>query len=67
DYFPPIGGLRTEIDSHAKTPQNLVWEILYISGGLGGLVVRSRLWGRRVPGSKHDSTEDPTCMEHVAL
>ncbi|GBM43100.1 hypothetical protein AVEN_269918-1 [Araneus ventricosus] len=24
-------GLRKEIDSHAKTPQELVWEILYIS------------------------------------
>ncbi|GBL85833.1 Kinesin-like protein KIF11 [Araneus ventricosus] len=27
--------------------------------GWGGLVVRSRLWGHRVPGSKPDSTEDP--------
>ncbi|GBM79988.1 hypothetical protein AVEN_47456-1 [Araneus ventricosus] len=30
--------------------------------GRGGLVVRSRLWGRKVPGSKPDSTEDPPCM-----
>ncbi|GBN79373.1 hypothetical protein AVEN_82288-1 [Araneus ventricosus] len=30
--------------------------------GRGGLVVRSRLWGRRVPGSKPDSSEDPLCM-----
>ncbi|GBN24777.1 hypothetical protein AVEN_11509-1 [Araneus ventricosus] len=27
--------------------------------GRGGLVVSSRLWGRRVPVSKPDSTEDP--------
>ncbi|GBL73201.1 hypothetical protein AVEN_159266-1 [Araneus ventricosus] len=34
--------------------------------GRGGLVVRSRLWGRRVPGSKPDSTDDPPCMGPVA-
>ncbi|GBM11712.1 hypothetical protein AVEN_75661-1 [Araneus ventricosus] len=34
--------------------------------GRGGLVVKSRLWGRRVPGSKPDSTEDPPCMGLVA-
>ncbi|GBM53706.1 hypothetical protein AVEN_56405-1 [Araneus ventricosus] len=34
--------------------------------GRGGLVVRSRLWGRRAPGSKPDSTEDPPCMGPVA-
>ncbi|GBL90798.1 hypothetical protein AVEN_269081-1 [Araneus ventricosus] len=34
--------------------------------GRGGLVVRSRLWDRRVPGSKPDSTEDPPCMGPVA-
>ncbi|GBM54162.1 hypothetical protein AVEN_208762-1 [Araneus ventricosus] len=28
----------------------------------GGHVVRSRLWGRRVPGSKPDSTEDQPCI-----
>ncbi|GBM66922.1 hypothetical protein AVEN_199898-1 [Araneus ventricosus] len=28
----------------------------------GGLVVGSRLWGRRAPGSKPDSTENPPCM-----
>ncbi|GBN23833.1 hypothetical protein AVEN_267270-1 [Araneus ventricosus] len=27
-----------------------------------GLVVRSRPWGHTVPGSKADSTEDPSCM-----
>ncbi|GBL92713.1 hypothetical protein AVEN_119104-1 [Araneus ventricosus] len=32
----------------------------------GGLAERSRLWGRRVPGSKPDSTEDPPCMGPVA-
>ncbi|GBN14357.1 hypothetical protein AVEN_36723-1 [Araneus ventricosus] len=34
--------------------------------GRGGLMVRSPLWGRRVPGSKPDSTEDPPCMGPVA-
>ncbi|GBL67062.1 hypothetical protein AVEN_246745-1 [Araneus ventricosus] len=33
--------------------------------GRGGLVVRSRLWDRRVPGSRPDSTEDPPCMGPV--
>ncbi|GBO05486.1 hypothetical protein AVEN_57976-1 [Araneus ventricosus] len=27
------------------------------------LVLRSQLWGWRVPGSKPDSTEDPLCKE----
>ncbi|GBM62608.1 hypothetical protein AVEN_187021-1 [Araneus ventricosus] len=31
----------------------------------GGLVVRSRLWGRRAPGSKPHPTEDPPCMGPV--
>ncbi|GBN16142.1 hypothetical protein AVEN_22442-1 [Araneus ventricosus] len=35
------------------------------SRGQGGLVVRSRFWGRRVPGSRPDSTEDPPCMGPV--
>ncbi|GBM36661.1 hypothetical protein AVEN_221935-1 [Araneus ventricosus] len=30
--------------------------------GRGGLMVRSRVWGRRVPGSKNDYTEAPLCM-----
>ncbi|GBN10537.1 hypothetical protein AVEN_182670-1 [Araneus ventricosus] len=30
------------------------------------LVVRSRPWGRRDPGSKPDSTEDPSCIWLVA-
>ncbi|GBM17435.1 hypothetical protein AVEN_207502-1, partial [Araneus ventricosus] len=32
----------------------------------GGLVVKSRLQGRRVPGSKPDSTGDPPCIGPVA-
>ncbi|GBL96939.1 hypothetical protein AVEN_182519-1 [Araneus ventricosus] len=31
--------------------------------GRGGIVVRSRLWGLKIPGSKLDSTEDPPCMD----
>ncbi|GBO26261.1 hypothetical protein AVEN_11754-1 [Araneus ventricosus] len=30
--------------------------------GRGGLVVRSRLWGRRAPGPNPDFTEDPPYM-----
>ncbi|GBN29884.1 hypothetical protein AVEN_178989-1 [Araneus ventricosus] len=33
--------------------------------GRGGLVGRARLRGRRVPGSKPDSTEDPPCIGPV--
>ncbi|GBO38926.1 hypothetical protein AVEN_240257-1 [Araneus ventricosus] len=33
--------------------------------GRGGLEVRSRLRGRRLPGLKTDSTEDPPCMRPV--
>ncbi|GBN56380.1 hypothetical protein AVEN_237416-1 [Araneus ventricosus] len=32
----------------------------------GGLVVGSRPWGRRAPGLKPDSTEDPTYMGPAA-
>ncbi|GBN67266.1 hypothetical protein AVEN_146050-1 [Araneus ventricosus] len=28
-----------------------------------GLVLRCRLWGRRVPGSNPGSTEDPPCLD----
>ncbi|GBN23241.1 hypothetical protein AVEN_224013-1 [Araneus ventricosus] len=42
-------------------PQNLSKQ-----RGCGGLVVRSRLWGWRAPGSRPDSTEDPPCMGPVA-
>ncbi|GBL68646.1 hypothetical protein AVEN_159633-1 [Araneus ventricosus] len=37
-------------------------KILNFGQGRGGLLVRSRLWGRRAPGSKPNSTEDPPCM-----
>ncbi|GBM58465.1 hypothetical protein AVEN_214220-1 [Araneus ventricosus] len=33
-----------------------------VVGGSGGLIVRSRLWGRRVPDSKPDSTEDTSSI-----
>ncbi|GBN57659.1 hypothetical protein AVEN_23963-1 [Araneus ventricosus] len=38
-------------------------EPVRLEGGRGGLVVRSRLWGRRAPGLKPDSTEDPSSMD----
>ncbi|GBN97226.1 hypothetical protein AVEN_82096-1 [Araneus ventricosus] len=41
--------------------------LLKIYKGRCGLVVGSRLWGRRVAGSKPDSTEDPPCMGPAAL
>ncbi|GBO25891.1 hypothetical protein AVEN_147040-1 [Araneus ventricosus] len=34
--------------------------------GRGGLVARSRPWGRSAPGPKPDSTEDPPCMGPAA-
>ncbi|GBO37517.1 hypothetical protein AVEN_67710-1 [Araneus ventricosus] len=40
--------------------------ILIIIWGRGGLVVRSRPWGRRAPGSRPDSTENPPCMGPAA-
>ncbi|GBN49777.1 hypothetical protein AVEN_74068-1 [Araneus ventricosus] len=40
--------------------------IIFFMQGRGGLVVRPRLWGRRIPGSIPDSTEDPPCMGPVA-
>ncbi|GBL82701.1 hypothetical protein AVEN_263761-1 [Araneus ventricosus] len=33
-----------------------------VQKGRGGLVVRSRLRGRRAPGSKPNSTGDPPCV-----
>ncbi|GBN38770.1 hypothetical protein AVEN_129640-1, partial [Araneus ventricosus] len=48
-----------------KNPQNLASLGVYRKG-LGDQVARSRPWGRRAPGSKPDSTEDPPCMGPVA-
>ncbi|GBN77183.1 hypothetical protein AVEN_157047-1 [Araneus ventricosus] len=39
--------------------------ILLLFCDRGGLVVRKRLWCRRVPGLKPDSAEDPPCMGPV--
>ncbi|GBM07503.1 hypothetical protein AVEN_100708-1 [Araneus ventricosus] len=36
--------------------------IAKVRTGRCGLVIRSRLWGRRTPGSKPDSTAGPPCM-----
>ncbi|GBO11647.1 hypothetical protein AVEN_92066-1, partial [Araneus ventricosus] len=33
----------------------------------GGLVIRSRLWGQRVPDSEPNSTEDKSCIKPGAL
>ncbi|GBN63393.1 hypothetical protein AVEN_115912-1, partial [Araneus ventricosus] len=49
-----------------KTCVDLMIHLHGICGGHGGLVVRPRLWGRRAPGSRPDSTEDPPCMVPVA-
>ncbi|GBL74700.1 hypothetical protein AVEN_243582-1 [Araneus ventricosus] len=38
---------------------------LIVTGG-GGLVVRCRLWGWSIPGSKPDSTEQPPCTGPLA-
>ncbi|GBM66352.1 hypothetical protein AVEN_69100-1 [Araneus ventricosus] len=60
--FHELGALRPQSrDLTARPPRPyLVWEIY--TSGRGGLVVRSRPWGRWVPGSRPDSTEDPPCM-----
>ncbi|GBN76408.1 hypothetical protein AVEN_170013-1, partial [Araneus ventricosus] len=52
-----LGKIRTSFTGGSK--------MRYRRLGRGSLVVRSRLWGRRVPGSKPDSTEDPPCMGPV--
>ncbi|GBO19437.1 hypothetical protein AVEN_179272-1 [Araneus ventricosus] len=44
----------------------IILPISPIRRGRGGLVVRSRPWGRRVAGSKPDSIEDPSCIGPVA-
>ncbi|GBN63120.1 hypothetical protein AVEN_260281-1 [Araneus ventricosus] len=46
--------------------QNFVQQRSANIRGRGRLVVRSRMWGRRVPGSKPDSTADPSCNGPVA-
>ncbi|GBM99920.1 hypothetical protein AVEN_248277-1 [Araneus ventricosus] len=44
-----------------------IWNnLLKFDAGRGGLVVRSGLWGRRAPGPKQDSIEDPPCMGPAA-
>ncbi|GBL78005.1 hypothetical protein AVEN_143322-1 [Araneus ventricosus] len=42
----------------------MIWYKTY--SGRGGLVVRSRLRGGRIPGSKPDSTENTSCIGPVA-
>ncbi|GBM24537.1 hypothetical protein AVEN_217118-1 [Araneus ventricosus] len=62
-----VAFFRNESDtefSEYQFPQRIVIRLLF--RGRGGLVVRSRPWGRRVPGSRPDSTEDPPCMGPVA-
>ncbi|GBM18282.1 hypothetical protein AVEN_224163-1 [Araneus ventricosus] len=46
--------------------RSIVKKIQYALEGRGGLVEKSRLWGRRAPCSKPDSTEDPPCMRPAA-
>ncbi|GBN71288.1 hypothetical protein AVEN_46348-1 [Araneus ventricosus] len=56
-----VKGRRTEEGDEICFP--------YIFGPLlrsGGLVIKSRLRGRRVPGWKPDSIEDPPCMRPAA-
>ncbi|GBN15628.1 hypothetical protein AVEN_51242-1 [Araneus ventricosus] len=53
----PAWRVEDRIFSPSKFPSlHSIWK------GRSGLVVKSRLWGRRVPGSKLDSTEDPPCI-----
>ncbi|GBM90642.1 hypothetical protein AVEN_213561-1 [Araneus ventricosus] len=59
--FNAIGENPTAIPN---APSSILY--YYRNQSRGGLVARSRLWGRRVPGSKPDSTEDPPCMGPVA-
>ncbi|GBO14224.1 hypothetical protein AVEN_146566-1 [Araneus ventricosus] len=77
--IPPIGNTPTNAMLHDC--KNGVWLsystwkhsfysgnsfLLVILNGCSGLAVRSRLRGRRVPGSKSDSPEDPPCMAPIA-
>ncbi|GBM78500.1 hypothetical protein AVEN_266025-1 [Araneus ventricosus] len=53
--------------SHSKWGRKGNWDGFQVASeeeerGRGGLVVRSRLWGRRAPVSKPDSTNDSLCM-----
>ncbi|GBM10525.1 hypothetical protein AVEN_109322-1 [Araneus ventricosus] len=48
-----------------REPTSIFWILDFIVEN-GGLVVRSQLWGRKVPGSKLDFVEDPACMGPVA-
>ncbi|GBM07459.1 hypothetical protein AVEN_5263-1 [Araneus ventricosus] len=66
--IPQITGNAVWTIENFKTVQ-VEWKITIPRNkekGRVGLVVRSRLWIRRAPGSKPDSTEDPTCVGPVA-
>ncbi|GBM49740.1 hypothetical protein AVEN_5949-1 [Araneus ventricosus] len=53
DTWHPGQYIETELDFQPN-----------VDGG-DGLVVRSRHWGQRVPSSKLDSSEDPSCIGPV--
>ncbi|GBL98269.1 hypothetical protein AVEN_174070-1 [Araneus ventricosus] len=65
---PPASMMPAHVFScHLKAVQNFeVCSKIFLLLLQSPAVVRSRLWGRRVPGSKPDSTEDPPCIGPVA-
>ncbi|GBM69419.1 hypothetical protein AVEN_183394-1, partial [Araneus ventricosus] len=55
-------GMHNRLSERYKILDELSRSNIKCVEGRGGLVVRSRLWGLRVPDKKPDSTEDPSCM-----
>ncbi|GBM27599.1 hypothetical protein AVEN_17647-1, partial [Araneus ventricosus] len=54
-YVMDTGFATLIIETRAKL-------VLVAKGGCSGLVVRPRVRGQRAPGSKPDSSADPSCM-----
>ncbi|GBM33870.1 hypothetical protein AVEN_5916-1 [Araneus ventricosus] len=57
---------ETALNCTEQKRETLSTYVMLFMNGLGGLVARSRPWGRRAPGPKPASTEDPPCMRPAA-
>ncbi|GBN29431.1 hypothetical protein AVEN_209442-1 [Araneus ventricosus] len=66
DEMENLNNKRLQVRKIFSDALNLAFLSKFNWGGRGGLVERFQPRSRRVPGSKPDSTENPTCIGPVA-